>query len=635
VCHNATLRVTLGLLALTVALPAYAQTDWRKVGGPSVELMLAGPATGPVDRVWFSPDGSLLYARTAAGRIFQTANFDTWFPAGDVSEPPRLTAQAVRLPEHGATVVTTASNRATIYSLGPQLFRSEDGGRSWTNLSAYKSAAVIGVGQRAVAAPPGPADRDQLVVANNYGVWRSMDAGRSWSGLNRSLPNLSVSRILSTPSGTSGTRIQVDNLGALELPHGESVWYPVRAPEMESEAALMKRAATALADELGGAADITAVASSGNTIYAGASDGRIWVSSDGGAFFVNHAANGMRVERLLVQPGRPQVAVAALSGNALNGKAARVLRTTNFGYGYYWDALDGNLPEGGVHGISADFAAGALYVASDRGVFWTQADLQNNSTDPVRWTNLSDRLPAAVAKDVRLDPAGVQLYAALEGYGVFATNAPHRVRNLQIVNAADYSLRPAAPGGLLSVIGGQVSAARGGNLDYPVLKVLGNNSQIQVPFEAVGPSIALALQTANGLVTRDVAVQPISPAILVGSEGAPMLWDADSGMPLDLRSPAHSNGRLQIWATGLGKVQPQWPTGIPAPMEDPPAVAAAVRVYLDRVPLQVTRATLLPGYIGFYLIEVQLPAIVNAGSSELFVSADGQESNRVQIVIEP
>jgi len=58
---------------------------------------------------------------------------------------------------------------------------------------------------------------------------------------------------------------------------------------------------------------------------------------------------------------------------------------------------------------------------------------------------------------------------------------------------------------------------------------------------------------------------------------APHVVDADSGLPLDVRSPAHSNGRLQIWATGLGKVRPQWPTGMPAPLEDPPAVAAQVR----------------------------------------------------------
>ena len=114
-----------------------------------------------------------------------------------------------------------------------------------------------------------------------------------------------------------------------------------------------------------------------------------------------------------------------------------------------------------------------------------------------------------------------------------------------------------------------------------------------------------------------------------------MLWDADTGLPLDLRNVAHANGRMQIWATGLGRVRPDWPTGMRAPMENPPAVAAQVRAFLDGKPLQVTQATLVPGYVGFYLIEVQLPAAVNAGTSELYISADGQESNRVQLPIEP
>jgi uncharacterized protein (TIGR03437 family) len=82
-------------------------------------------------------------------------------------------------------------------------------------------------------------------------------------------------------------------------------------------------------------------------------------------------------------------------------------------------------------------------------------------------------------------------------------------------------------------------------------------------------------------------------------------------------------------------VQPAWPTGMAAPLENPPVVAAAVKAYLDRAPVQVTRATLAPGYVGFYLIELQVPDIVNAGSAELYLSADGQESNRVQVVLEP
>jgi len=62
---------------------------------------------------------------------------------------------------------------------------------------------------------------------------------------------------------------------------------------------------------------------------------------------------------------------------------------------------------------------------------------------------------------------------------------------------------------------------------------------------------------------------------------------------------------------------------------------APVKVLLDGAPLQVTRATLAPGYVGFYVVEAQLPALVNSGTAELHLSADGQESNRVRIAIEP
>ena len=131
------------------------------------------------------------------------------------------------------------------------------------------------------------------------------------------------------------------------------------------------------------------------------------------------------------------------------------------------------------------------------------------------------------------------------------------------------------------------------------------------------------------------AVQPASPAIFLDRDGAPMVLDADTGLMLDSANTAHSNTRIQILATGLGQVKPHWPTGLAAPLENPPAVAATVRAYLDRTPVEVTRATLAPGYVGLYLIELQLPALVNAGPAEFYISADGQESNRVRVHLEP
>ena len=606
-----------------------AQTppDWRQVGGPAVDLQLAAPATGPVMRVWFSSDGASLYARTESGKIFRTTDFESWTAAADAGDPPALpVVTAARIPEAGAELLAANSSSSRIFALGRQLWGSGDGGHTWLSLTAYKTTAVVGPGQRSVAVSPN--NEQEIVLANDFGVWRSMDGGLSWDGLNQSLPNLTVTRILSTPYGPAGTRVETDRLGALMLPPGGSVWEPAQARDAAAEARLLQSYSARLGVQ------ITAVGAAAGTIYLGAVNGRMWASQDSGQTFRDVTPNGSQtqVQRIFVDPVEPWVALVVLAG-----KGPRVLRTT--ATGELWDVLDGNLPDAPVHGITADRAGAAIYVATGKGVFYAHTELDKWSPDPVVWINLSDRLPpgasAAGASDVRLDPAGVQLYAAIEGYGIYATPAPHRTSSLRIVNTADYSTRAAAPGSLLSVVGGHVNSARGGDLNYPVLAAADAESQIQVPFEAVGPNVALRLQTTAGTFTRGVVVQPVSPAILVGREGVPMLFDADSGLPLDARNTAHSNGRMQIWATGLGKVRPDWPTGLAAPVENPPEVVTPVRAFLDGTPLQVTKATLVPGYIGFYLVEVQLPSINNLGPSELYIAAGGQESNRVQVILEP
>lgn len=627
-CHKGTARVVAQVLSLTLlgVLLSLAQTrpDWRKVGASAVELALASAATGPVEQVWFSGDGSQLFARTAQGRTFSTSDDETWTLVADAAATPpaALPAVATRLPDPNARVIASASNPERIYALGRQLFRSEDAGYSWTNLTQNKSASIVGAGQHSLAVSP--VDADQLVLANDFGVWRSADGGLSWAGLNQFLPNLSFRRILSTPAGSTGMSVAVDGFGALELPPGGSLWFPANDSTLNAEAALLRQYSATIG------AQITATGGSAGTVYAGSSDGRIWVSLDGGATFrPSRTETGGPVERLIADAVEPRVALAALGGSG----GPHVLRTTSSGS--IWDDLTGNLPDAAAHGITAERTSGAVYVATDQGVFFARTDLENATFPNATWNKLTAALPVAPAMDVRLDPAGVQLYIALDGYGVYAAAAPHRQGNLRIISAADRTARPAAPGSLLSVVGGRVNSARGGNLTYPVLAASDAESQIQVPFEAVGPNVSLSLQTNAGPVTLGLPVRPVSPAIFVGPDGAPMLYDADSGLILDARNTARSNGRIQILATGLGKVRPDWPTNLAAPLENPPAVAASVKVYLDGVPLQVTTATLARGNIGFYLIEAQLPPVTNLKTSDLYITADGTESNHVSIVTEP
>jgi uncharacterized protein (TIGR03437 family) len=251
------------------------------------------------------------------------------------------------------------------------------------------------------------------------------------------------------------------------------------------------------------------------------------------------------------------------------------------------------------------------------------------------WTALAG-LPDAAAMDVKLDAQGNQLWAAVDGYGVYSTLAPHRLRDPNVVSAADFVARAVAPGSLVSILGARVDAVRSNSLIAPVLASTATESQIQIPFEARGSTLSLAASLAGASVKLpSLALAAASPVIFVARDGAPMLLDSDKGVMLDAMNAAHSGTRIQILATGLGRVLPEWPTGVPAPLENAPHVAGAVHAYLDRAPVEVTRAELAPGYIGFYLVEISVPRITNYGPAELYIDVDGTASNRVRVYIEP
>ncbi len=368
-CHKGTISGWRYLLATSLASGFLAaQTppvEWRPVGHPAIEAGLASPATGPMQAVWYSADGSRLYARTRAGRVFETADFENWAPSEASSEPAAPPTPALdRVPEAGARLAASPSVPGRVYALGNQLYRSDDGGRSWSNLTGFHSQSVIGSVQRSVAVSPG--DPDQLAVANDFGVWRSMDGGLSWIGLNQRLPNLPASRILDTPAGMHGAVIVLKDAGAMELAPGAEAWRPARDPRAEAEDSALRRWSAMLGTR------ITAVASAGQTAYAGGADGRIWVSLDGGRAWTSSPRPGTNgpVERLFADPNEPRVALAAIGGSG-----PHVLRTTNSGA--FWDDLTSNLPDSPAHGVTAERTAGAVYVATAKGVYFAAADLEN------------------------------------------------------------------------------------------------------------------------------------------------------------------------------------------------------------------------------------------------------------------
>ncbi|MBL8174349.1 MAG: hypothetical protein JNK48_06760 [Bryobacterales bacterium] len=599
--------------------------EWRRIGSTLVDMALPAPAGGPVGRVWYNADGSALSAQTGDGKVWITTDFESWKPAEEQSAPTKIRIGSGRLPEPNARL-EAVNGRSRAYAMGRFVYRSEDAGRSWTPVTAYRDTSILGEGLLDIAA--NPRDPDELTVSSQFGIWRSLDGGATWAGLNDGLPNFAATRLLAVPNGLRPARASLPRGNGLEmevewLPGERALWREAEASQTVGERAL--RSAIGTRHNV----NIVTVSTSGDWIYAGSADGRLFTSSDRGQnWTVANMRSDGAVRSIYVHPKDPRVAVLALSGTG-----QRIMRT--YTGGRDWFDATGALPGGAVYGVTAEAASGALYVAMESGVYYATADL-SNLVPTGTWQRISAGLPSgSQAVDVRLDDNGNQLFVLVAGHGLFATMAPHRLRELAVVNAADYSARPAAPGTLLSVLGSRFDRATAGGFAAPVLPSTDFETQIQVPFEVQGSTLPLVVENSAGRRAFGLPLAPVSPAVFTDRDGTPLLLDADSGVALDAANPARSGTRVQILATGLGRVTPSWPSGVPAPVDNPPQVEAGVTVYLDREPLNVTRATLAPGYIGFYLIEVQLPKIVNAGPAEVYVEAAGRSSNRVRLYLLP
>ena len=629
--------VTAGFQTLVAQTPASTVTlEWRRAGNLSLDrsttLGLAGLASGPVSRVWYSPDGATIYALGFNGRAFETADLEQWTVRTNIAPPPEATNDFARTrPETGVKIRRGARDR--VFAFGRFIYRSDDEGANWTNLTEFRRESIIGEGIIDIA--PSPRDPEELTVATRNGIWRTVDAGLTWSALNDGFPNFPATRILETPNGVNGIRVhsQLGAPGSYEWRPGERrAWREVRDEGVVAETARHEK----LSQQFG--VKITASAVVGDVIYAGASDGRIWASADRGTSWrVSKLQETGPITRIVSDPQDPRIALATAGARPQDldpaRRGAHVLRTVNGGG--FWDDLTDNLPDTSATGVTFERSSGAIYAATARGVYFTTGDL-NGLAPATAWRPLASLQPEGIpAVDVLLGAGGHQVYAIFEGTGVFASAAPHRRGSPRLVNAADFSNRAAAPGSLLTLIGREITDARAGTSRAPVLSSTAERSEIQIPFDVQGTTLPVTVNSQAGPLRFGLTLDSVSPSIFVDRDGAPMLLDAESGVMLDAMSPARSGNRIQILGSGLGRVRPEWPAGVAAPMDAPPAVVAKVRAWLDRTPVEVTRAVLAPGYVGFYLIEIELPGIVNYGPAELYIEAEGRESNRVRVFIEP
>ncbi|MFD0200451.1 MULTISPECIES: WD40/YVTN/BNR-like repeat-containing protein [Saccharothrix] len=160
---------------------------------------------------------------------------------------------------------------------------------------------------------------------------------------------------------------------------------------------------------------VAAAPSDPRTIWVGTDDGRVWLTRDLGATWAKVLDGQPWVTRIAVSDRDPATAYVTLSGYRSGSTQPHVLATRSAGA--RWTDISGNLPSAPVYDVVLE-RAGALYVATDQGVFVGNAAVAGH------WLRLGHGLPRVAVDDIEYDARHHRLVAATFGRGLYETTVP-------------------------------------------------------------------------------------------------------------------------------------------------------------------------------------------------------------------
>jgi photosystem II stability/assembly factor-like uncharacterized protein len=146
------------------------------------------PHRGVIYALGLSPrDARVIWAGTDDGLVWRTADGGKhWANVTPPGVGDWAKISIIDASPFDAASAYVAVNRFRLDEQRPQLFRTHDGGRTWTEIDRGIEAAPTNV----VRADP--AQRGLLYAGTERGVWVSFDDGASWSSLRLNLPATSV-----------------------------------------------------------------------------------------------------------------------------------------------------------------------------------------------------------------------------------------------------------------------------------------------------------------------------------------------------------------------------------------------------------------------------------------------------------
>jgi uncharacterized protein (TIGR03437 family) len=405
---------------------------------------------------------------------------------------------------------------------------------------------------------------------------------------------------------------------------------------------------------------IGVVSSDGNTVIFGDLAGNLFCSSNAKSTASVWTACGSTVPN----GGGPIASVIAdpaASGAAYMTETGygndHIFHTTNGGQ--TWTDLQGDLPDVPVSAVCIDQTAGFLYAATDVGVFMTA----NNGG---HWQPLGNGLPNTVVTGLQFFPSPRLLRAASHGRSMWDITLPVQAPTLAsngIVNSANFAA--AVPGSIAAAFGTSLtdgvesasviplpSSLAGatltiGSLNAPVFFASPGQMNVQIPWETPVGTASATLTIGAQASTASQAVAQYAPGIYTlnaSGQGQGVIvnsltnaWAAATGSIAGVNAAPVTAGvdYITIYCTGLGPVTNQPATGAAAGSSPLSQTTQGVTVTIGTVTSVAPFAGLAPGFVGFYQVNVPVPAGIPASSSvPVTIAIGGVTSNSVTIAVQ-
>lgn len=380
----------LGFVLGNSANGVYRSTD----GGESwqqVRALPTGFSTGRVELGRSRSTPNIVFASfsntnpfTLNGLYKSTDNGITWTKLSNV--PDYCSPQCF----YNNVIAVHPRDHNTVFLGGVGAYRSTDGGTTFTDIS---SSIGLGPGLHADnhAVAFDPVDPNVVYIANDGGIFRSLDLGNNWTPLNNSLPTFQFQSVALHPTNPQLLIGGTQDNGTL-LYTGSPVWNNI---------------------DLGDGGDTAIDFNNPATFYHFFFYLLLARSDDGGQSFALKIdglpvlPSGLPVERTLfyapltMDPSNP---------STLYTGSVRVFRTTSKGDS--WNAISGDLTNG-------NGAISAIAVASPSTIFVGSSDgkLSRSTDNGTNWQTLQG-LPNRAITRIAVDPVNtLNVYAVVSGFG--------------------------------------------------------------------------------------------------------------------------------------------------------------------------------------------------------------------------